>query len=63
MCRAEGDQGTAGGGDEALGQEGLERDDDNTVFLGDFMFAESPGVSKKRKGSWRHILAQPTQMD
>lgn len=48
-------------GTSLLGQKGLERDDDSVIFPGDFMYADSLGVSHRNKGSWRNILSQPTQ--
>lgn len=43
------EQDSAWGGYKPLGREGLERDDDSAVFTGDFMFADSPAVSKRKR--------------
>lgn len=48
-------------GTSLRGQKGFERDDDSVIFIGDFIYADSLGLSHRNKSSWRNILSQPTQ--
>lgn len=40
-----------GGGYRPLGQGGLEREDDSTLFTGDFVLADSPRLSKRLRAA------------